>query len=111
MFFAVLCLTDIIDRRYFHSWLVHTACERLPSMDEATILEYCVLLPLYRLSNPPPPSQTKCILYTDSVWLRGGGEVLICVVDHILQEFYILFLTMQIQSLQNYFTTPSKNDI
>jgi hypothetical protein len=54
----------------------------------------CVLLPLYLLSDlpPPPPSQTTCTVYTDSMWLRGGG-VLNCAVDRILQEFYTLFLT------------------
>ncbi len=56
----------------------------------------CVLLPFYLLSDllPLPPSQTKCTVYTDSVWLGwGGGVVLNCTVDHILQEFYTLFLT------------------
>jgi hypothetical protein len=61
-------------------------------MDEGAIHNTCVLLPLYLLSDLPP-SQTKCTVYTDSVWLGGGGGVLNCVVDHILQEFYTLFLT------------------
>jgi hypothetical protein len=47
--------------------------------------------------RPPPPSQTKCTVYTDSVWLwgvwGGGCIVLYGAVDHILQEFYTLFLT------------------
>ena len=57
----------------------------------------CVLLPLYILSDllpPPPPPfpnyiQTVCVCV--GAW--GGGEVLNCTVDHILQEFYTLFLT------------------
>ncbi len=50
--------------------------------------------PLPSLWPPPPlpPSQNKPTVYTDSVWLWGGG-VLSCVVDHILQEFNTLFLT------------------
>jgi hypothetical protein len=49
-----------------------------------------------------PPSWTTLVLYsravfifnepTFSVWL-WGGRVLNCAVDHILQEFYSLFLT------------------
>ncbi len=60
-------------------------------MDEGTILVYC-LLPLYILSDPPP-FPTKCTEYTDSVWLWGGVGVLNCAVDHVLPEFYTLFLT------------------
>jgi hypothetical protein len=42
-----------------------------------------------------PPSQRKPTVYKDSVWMWGGGGVLSCVVlvDRILQEFNILFLT------------------
>ncbi len=51
----------------------------------------CVLLPLYLLSDlPPPPSKTKFTVYADNVWPWG---VLNCAVDHILQKFYTLFLT------------------
>ena len=58
----------------------------------------CELLPLYLLYDlpPSPPSQTKCTVYKDSVCVVGGGGgegVLNCTVDHILQEFYTLFLT------------------
>ncbi len=41
----------------------------------------------------PPPPQSKCTVYTDSVCLWGGGGALSCTVDHILQEFNTLFLT------------------
>jgi hypothetical protein len=58
-------------------------------------LYLCTIAPLrYLLSDllpPPPPSQ--CTEYTDSVLLWGGGGVLKCTVDHILQEFGTLFLT------------------
>jgi hypothetical protein len=42
--------------------------------------------------------QVKVQVYTDSVWLvgvgwKGGGEVLSCVGDLILQEFNPLYLT------------------
>ena len=54
--FAALCLTDFIDWRYIHSWLVFST----------QLVNYCphggrhytgVLLPLYLLSDllPPPP--------------------------------------------------------
>jgi hypothetical protein len=44
----------------------------------------------------------------DSVWLWlvGGGWVLKCVVDHILQEFNTV--TEQVQNLQNCYTTRTK---
>ncbi len=57
----------------------------------------CVLSPLYctfsLTSSPLPPFPMYSIyqVSTDSVWLGGGG-VLKCTVDHILQ-FYTLFLT------------------
>ncbi len=70
-----------------------------------------VLLPLYLLDDPPPPSQTKCAVYTDSVWLWWGGgggvgDVELCCrpcsagVLHSVSD--------QIQNLQNCFTTPKK---
>ena len=61
-------------------------------MDEGTILVYCC--PSIFSLTSSPPSQTKCTVYTDSECQRGGrwgGEL--CCVDHILQEFYTLFLT------------------
>jgi hypothetical protein len=36
--------------------------------------------------------------------MEEGAILYLCTVDHILQEFYTLFL-----NLQNYFTTPNKN--
>jgi hypothetical protein len=48
----------------------------------------------------PAATITVCvyaITVPDSMWLWGGGEVgggvLNCVVDHIMQDFYTLFLT------------------
>jgi hypothetical protein len=90
-----MCLTVFIEWRYIHSWLIFST--QLVNCCPYVQRNYtCVLLPLYLLSDlpPPPPSQSKCTLYTDSVWLWGVGEgVLSCVVDHILQEFNTLFLT------------------
>ncbi len=65
-------------------------------MDEGTILVYCCpsTFSLTSFHPTPPPSQTKCTLFTNSMWLwGGGGGVLNCTVDNILQEFYTLFLT------------------
>jgi hypothetical protein len=51
-----------------------------------------------------------CIHCTDSVWLWGGG-VLNSAVDHILQEFYTLFLIrFRTYKIASPVTTPNKND-
>jgi hypothetical protein len=89
MDFAALGLTDFIDWRYIHSWLAFST--QLVNCGRRNYT--CVLLPLYLLSDLPLPSQTKCTVYTDSVWLWEGGGVFSCAEDHILQEFYTLFLT------------------
>jgi hypothetical protein len=108
--FAALWLTDFIDWRYIHSWLVFSTqlvncCPHGPRNFTS------VLLPLYLLCDPTPPPQTKCTEYADSVWLWGGG-VLNCVVDHILQLFYTLtrFRTYKIASPPQTKMT-SKDDI
>ncbi len=64
--------------------------------------QVCELLPLYPLSGSPPPPppplpKVQRTVYTDrgSGWagsVVGGGGVLSCVGDHILQEFNTLFL-------------------
>ncbi len=62
-------------------------------MEEGTVLYLCTVAPLlYLLSDllPPPPFPNE--QYTQTVCDCGGG-VLKCTVDHILQEFYTLFLT------------------
>ncbi len=86
-----MCLTDFTDWRYIHSWLVFSTRELLPPWTKE-LYYTCVLLPLYLLSDLPPPSQSERTVYTYSVWLSGWG-VLSCVVHHILQEFNTLFLT------------------
>ncbi len=65
---AALCFTDFIDWRYVHSRLVFS-----------TQLVYCC--PSTVSSLLPPPSQTKCTVYTvQSVCGYGrGGGVLSCV--------------------------------
>ncbi len=63
--------------------------------------QLCELLSPNLLSGSPPlsPSQSQSTVYTDhhtdSVRLEvgGGGGVLNCVEDHILQEFDTLFLS------------------
>ncbi len=49
------------------------ACELLPPWTKEQYL--CTVAPLPSLWPPPPSpaSQTKCTVYTDSVWLWGGG--------------------------------------
>jgi hypothetical protein len=60
-------------------------------MEEGTIFY------LYLLSDLLPPSPLPNVQYIqtvcDSGGGGGGGGVLECTVDHILQEFYTLFLT------------------
>ncbi len=64
-------------------------------MNEGSVLAYCC--PSILLSDlPPPPSEVnvQCTVYRQCVAVGGGGGgVLSCVVDHILQEFNTLFLT------------------
>ncbi len=48
----------------------------------------------YSLTSPTPPPLPKVnVQYIQTVCGCGGGGVLSCVVDHILQEFNTLFLT------------------
>jgi hypothetical protein len=75
------------------------ACELLPPKEEGTILYLCTVAPLlYLLSDllpPLPPPFPMYSIYRQCVTVGGGGGggVLKCTVDHILQEFYTLFLT------------------
>jgi hypothetical protein len=65
------------------------ACELLPPWTkEGTILVYCCP---YLLSDLLPPPPLPNVQYMQTVCDCGG--VLKCTVDHILQEFYTLFLT------------------
>ncbi len=106
--FAAFCLTVFIDWRYIHSWFVfltQLGNWTVAPMDEGTIpvLHTCVLLPPKEIGCPstvpslwpPPPSPpSQCTVYSlQTVSDCGGGGGLKCTVDHILQEFYTLFLT------------------
>ncbi len=85
--FAALCLTDFIDWRYIHTWLVFST--QLVNCCSHERRNYtCVLLLLYLLSDLPKLNVQY--IHTDSVWL-WRGRVLNCAVDHILHEFYTLF--------------------
>jgi hypothetical protein len=53
----------------------------------------CVLLPLYLLFDLPPPPKLNVQYIQTVCGCGGGGGMLNCGVDHILQEFYTLFLT------------------
>ncbi len=74
--------------------IFYPACELLPPLSKEIYL--CTVAPLqYLLSDllaPPPLSQRKCTVYTHYTDSCVAG-VLNCTVDHILQEFYTLFLT------------------
>ncbi len=69
--FAAFCLTDFIDWRYIHSWFVFSSqlvncCPH--GRRNYTLLVYCC--PSAAPSLWPP---SQCTVYTDSVWLWGGG--------------------------------------
>ncbi len=64
--FAALCLTDFIDWRYIHSWLVFST-QLVNCCPHGRRNYTCVLLSLYLLSDLPPPPQTKCTEYSDNV--------------------------------------------
>jgi hypothetical protein len=91
--FSAFCLTDFIDWRYTHSWFVFST--QLVNCCPTWIKELylCTAAPLlYLLSDllPLPPFPIYSI-YRQCMTVGGG--VFKCTVDHILQEFYTLFLT------------------
>ena len=83
-------------RLEIHSLMVgifDPACEMLPPWTKE-LYGTCVLLPLYctfSLTSSPLPPFPMYSKYRQCVTVGGG--VLKCIVDHILQEFYTLFLT------------------
>jgi hypothetical protein len=72
--FAALCLTDFIDWRYIHSWLVFST-QIVNCCPHGQRNYTCVLLPLYFLSDlPPPPHLLKQnVQYIQTVCACGGG--------------------------------------
>ncbi len=99
-YFEAFCLTDFIDWRYIHSLvcIFDPACELLPPWNKELYFA-CELLPLYctfSLTSFPLPPPLPNVQYKQTVCDCGGGGwrgVWKCTVDHILQEFYTLFLT------------------
>ncbi len=90
----VYCLTDFIDWRYIHSLLVFST-QLVNCCPHRRSNCTCLLLPLYILSDllPPPPLPQLNVQYIQTVCVCGGGGVMNCTVDHILQKFYTLFPT------------------
>ena len=89
--FAAFCLTDFIDWRYTHSWFVFSTqlVNCCPPWMGSTV--ECCPSTVPSLWPPPPSPPSQCTVYA-RVCDCGGGGVLKCTVDHILQEFYTLFL-------------------
>ncbi len=94
--FAPFHLTDFVDWRYIHSWFVFSTqlvncCPQ--GRRNYTLLVYCCPSTVPSLW-PPSPSHLPNVQYIQTECDCGGGRgVLKCTVDHILQEFYTLFLT------------------
>jgi hypothetical protein len=112
--FAAFFCTDFIDWRYIHSWFVfRPSLWTVAPKDKGTILVYCCPSTVPSLWPPPSPFPMYSI-YTDSVWLWGGGGVGGCwnALWTIFSIFCrsLLSVSDQIQNLQNCFTTPNKND-
>ncbi len=59
----------------------------------STPLVSCYLSTFSLTSHTPPPLPKVNVQYIQTVCGGGGGGVLSCVVEHILQEFNTLFLT------------------
>ncbi len=88
--FAALCLTDFIDWRYIHS-VVLFSTQVVNCYPHGWRNNTCVLLPVYctfSLTSPLPKLNvlycTVHCIFRQCVWLGGGG-MLNCAVDHILQ--------------------------
>jgi hypothetical protein len=109
--FAALCLTDFIDWRYIHSWWLVFLTQLVNCCPHRRVLLYrCPSI--FSLTSPPsPPSQTKCTVYTDNVWLCGGGMggVELCCRPYSAEVLHSV--SDQIQNLQNCYTNPNKNDL
>ncbi len=88
----------------------NSTCELLsPPMDEGTILVYCCpsTFSLTVTALPPlPPSQTKCTVYTESVWLWGGGG---CCIVLQTRSFTVHSVSDQTKNLQ--IASPPKTNI
>ncbi len=114
--FAAFCLTDFIDWRYIHSWFVFSTqlvnCCPHGRRNYMVVLVYCCpsTVPSLWPPTPSPPSPpSQCSIYTDSVWLVGGGGGVEMYCGPYSSEA-LRQVSDQIQNLQNCFTTPNKND-
>ncbi len=109
-YFAAFCLTDFINWRYIHLWLVFlTELSELVNccrMDEGTILVYCcpsTVPPFW----PPPSSPLPNVQYMQTVCdCGGGGEVEVYCGPYSAGVLHSV--SDHIQNLQNCFTTPNK---
>ncbi len=111
--FAAFCLTYFIDWRSTHSWFVFLTqlCELLPPMDGEELylctVECCpsTVPSLWPPPPSPPPFSMYSTVYTDNVWLWGGGVEMYCGpysagVLHSVSD--------KIRNLLNCFTAPTK---
>jgi hypothetical protein len=95
--FSAFFLTDFIDWRYIHSLFVFSTqlvncCSQ--GRRNYTLLVYCCPSTVPSLWHPSPSPSSQCTVYMYRQCVTVGvGGVLKCTVDHILQEFYTLFLT------------------
>jgi hypothetical protein len=108
---AAFCLTDFIDWRYIHSWLVFSTqlvncCPH--GWRNYMVLLYCCPSTVPSLWPPPrSPHFPMYSLYRQCVTVGGGGVEMYCgpYSARVLHS-----VSDQFQNLQNCFTTPNKND-
>jgi hypothetical protein len=88
---ATSCLTDFVDWRYIHSWLIFS-----------TQFVYCCPS-TFSLTSPPLPKLNVQYIQTVCGW---EGTKLCCT---LYPAGVLHSVSDQIQNLQNCFTTPDKN--
>ncbi len=112
--FVVFCITDFIDWRCIHPWFVFSTqlvncCPQ--GRGNYTCVQYCCPSTVPSLWPPPPfpPFPNKMYsIYRQCVGVVGVGGVEMYCGPYSADLLHSV--SDQIQNLQNYFTTPNKND-
>jgi hypothetical protein len=102
--FAALCLTDFTDWRYIHSWMVFST-QLVNCCPHGRRNYTCVMLPLYLLSDLPPPPPKLNVQYIQKM-CGCGGDVELCCRPYFAGVLHSV--SDQMQNLHNCSTTPNK---